>query len=334
MVYGINQNLNLGLQEQAMAAQGAMIVSGLEKELGASKIKINLNDNKVNLKELEEYIQKLNNASSLEEIRKFDEKKRREQKKKEELARGKKFPLSETPINSASPFEWIKNARPGGFFSLLLDLERQILREVLKFVLQPNLDELIGLAKDLDLDAAAWKLDKINIDCKGNILLAGDLSPEEKLRILLLDECKILMIGRLLEDSWLKKAVIAFRLFRVRSTLKELGIEKVEFERIEQAAKRIAFLKLVAALKDNHLKRVFSASRREFILYSRSIGKYTKKIKRIDVDIPSNGMLWINQKLETLALEAARYKLELLRSMEKLSHDPEREKTIRWLEHA
>jgi len=202
----------------------------------------------------------------------------------------------------------------------------------LKFVLKPNVDELLGLAKELNLDLSAWKLEKINIDHHGDLLLAGDLSPEERVRILLLDECKILEIGLLFADSWFNRLVIRFRLFRVKATLKELGVTKEEFDFINLSARRIAFLKIVSMLKDCHLKRVLSSSRKEFTSYSRRIASLTKKIRQIDIDLPTKGLEWIHKKLETLAVEAARYKLELLRSMEKLGHDPERARNIKWLE--
>ncbi len=333
MVYSVsNQNLSRGMQEESMAASSAMLVTGLEKELKLNKVKIDFHDNKVDLKEIEEFVQKLNDATALEKVKKYDERNRKKGKKEEELPKRKNQKRSD-PLPPAQPFEWINQPRKS-FFDFIFEWEGKILREVLKFVLQPNLDELIILAQELNLDLSAWKLDKININYKGEILLNSDLSPEEKLRLLLLDELKILEIGKLLEGSLLKLAVINLRLFRVKSALKELGIKEEELDSIKLAAKRIAFLKLVASLKDAHLKRIFASSRKEFTAYSKTIKSYTQKIWKLNIDLPDVGLKWIHQRLETLALESARYKLELLRSMQKLAHDHERAKTIRWLEHA
>ncbi len=333
MINGVNnQNISPGMTEESIAASAAMIVTGLEKELKTHKVNTDLKPSEVDLKKIDEYIQKLNDASSLDRIRKYEEKRQKEQKKKEELARGRRFNIADLYIKAALPFEWVKKRISDTIFDFLFDIESRILREILKFVLKPNIEDLLGLASELNIDLSAWKLDKISIDHQGDILLAGDLSPEERVRILLLDECKILEIGLLFADSWFKKAVIKFRLFRVKATLKELGVTQEEFDFISLSAKRIAFLKIISMLKDHHLKRVLSSSQREFKDYSRLINSLTKKIRKIDIDLPQKGMEWIHKKLGTMALEAARYKLELLRSMQTLGRDAERAKTIKWLE--
>ncbi|OGC39250.1 hypothetical protein A2526_02420 [candidate division WOR-1 bacterium RIFOXYD2_FULL_36_8] len=77
---------------------------------------------------------------------------------------------------------------------------------------------------------------------------------------------------------------------------------------------------------------MFSGSKKEFEAYSRKIRKLTKKIWKLNVNFPQIGMDWIHKKLETLALESAKYKLELLKSMQKVAYDPANEVTIHWLE--
>ncbi|MFA4967626.1 MAG: hypothetical protein WC624_05355 [Candidatus Margulisiibacteriota bacterium] len=331
MVNGINPNFNPGMQNEAMAATGAMIVTGLEKELGVSKI--DLHDKKIDRKQIDEFVQKLVDATAIDSVKKYNEKEQKDKRRKEE-EQGKRIFIGGAPTSPAEPFEWITFKKTGGFFDFFYKLENRILSEILKFVLQPNLDELVGLAKELNIDLSAWKLDRISIDDQGRVLLNSDLSQPERLKILLLDECKILEIGKLLEDSWIKLAFINFRLLRVKNTLKGIGIKEEELKYISLSARRIAFLKMVAVLKDLHMKRVFSTSRKEFDIYSQSINMLTKKIWKIDADIPKSGLDWIHKKLETLALESARYKLELLRSMQKLAKDPERAKNIHWLEQA
>jgi len=312
-----------------MAASSAMVVTGLEKELKNTRVRVDFADTRISLKQIEEYIQKLTDTTAIDKVKKYDERRQHKGKKEEEQIRRKISTIAPSS-RPAQPFEWIDVGKPSGLLDLLLQWESRILREILKYVLQPNLEELVSLARDLNL--SEWKLDKININHRGEILLDSGLSVEEKLRILLLDECRILEIGKLLEESWVKLAVINLRLLRVKSTLKELGIKEEEFEAIKLAARRIAFLKLIAQLKEVHLKRVFSTSRQEFSLYSKFISQLTHKAWKIEVDIPKEGMKWIHERLETLASESARYKLELLRSLQQIGFEAEREKTIHWLE--
>jgi hypothetical protein len=333
MVYGIsNPNVAPGMQGESMAASSAMVVTGLEKELKNTRVRVDFADTRISLKQIEEYIQKLTDTTAIDKVKKYDERRQHKGKKEEEQPRRKLSTIAPSS-RPAQPFEWIDVGKPAGLWDLLLHWESRVLREILKYVLQPNLEELVSLARDLNIDLTKWKLDKISINHRGEILLDSGLSLEEKLRILLLDECKILEIGKLLEESWVKLAVINLRLLRVKSTLKELGIKEEEFEAIKLAARRIAFLKLIAQLKEMHLKRVFSTSRKEFSLYSKFISQLTHKAWKIEVDLPKEGMKWIHERLETLAKESARYKLELLRSLQQIGFEAEREKTVRWLEH-
>lgn len=328
MVEGINPNQGMGLQGQAMSASAAMIVSGLEKELrGNSKVNTDLHQQKIDLKELNQYVQKLTDASAIDRVKKYEEKKEGGQKKEEER---KKRTITIGTKEISKPFDWTSLTPTNGIWDFLRRLESMILKELLKFVLQPNLDELLAIAREFNL--ASWNLEKINISPNGEILLSSELSEKEKLVILLIDEYKVLEIGRLLEESWVKLAVINLRLFRVKLSLKELGMKPEILEEINLAARRIAFLKLVALLKETHLKRVFSGSKQEFDQASGVIKFLTNKVLKIKVDIPAGSLNWIKERLETLAKESAKYKLELLRSLQTLSYEAEREKNIKWLE--
>src|SRR3989339_565838 len=291
MVYEIaGQNISHGMGEESLAASSAMIVSGLEKEIKPDRVNLMTEDPKIDMKQAEEFIQKLVNSTAIERIKKYEGNESRNKDKKEEEAAKKKKELKEK-------------------------------------------EKLIELAKDLKIDVSAWKIEKVNIDKKGNLLLIeSGLTEEEKLRILLLDECKVLEIGSIFEESCFKLAIIRWRLFRVKSSLKQIGLTKGDFEKIKTSAQQIAFLKLIVMLKEFHLKRVFSTSKKEFDRYSNNITVLTRKIWKLDINLPQIGMDWIHQKLETLALESARYKLQLLKSMQTISFDKENEKAIHWLE--
>jgi len=329
MVYGINGQIpNNGLQE-AMAGSSSMVATGLEKELKTGKVKIDF-DPKTELSEVNEYVQKLTNATALERVKKYDQK--REQNEKEENPLRKK-PLPRKIKYRTQPLAWLKPEIKTSFnlFAWLMELERAVLKEVLSFALQPELEALLSLARELNLDLTSWKLEKINLNYKGEILLSSDLSPEERMKFLLLDEYRILYIGQQLCDSWLKLLVINLRLNKVKAALWDLGIRNLE--EVNLSARRLAFLKLLALLKEAHLKRVFSSSRSEFSSYSKTIQQLTDRALKIEVNIPQRGMDLIHQKLGSLGREAARYKLELLRSLQALAPEAEREKTIHWLEH-
>jgi hypothetical protein len=328
MVQGVNNNMSPGLQGEAMGASAAMIVSGLEKELkGTSRINTDLHQQKIDLKELNQYVQKLTDASAIDRVKKNEGEKERGQKKEEEQ-RKRTITLGAKEITK--PFDWTTISPANGIWEFLRRLESMILKELLKFVLQPNFEELLVIAREFNL--ASWNLEKINISPSGEILLSSQLSEKEKLVILLIDEYKVLEIGRLLEESWVKLAVINLRLFRVKTSLKELGMKPEILEEINLAAHRIAFLKLVALLKETHLKRVFSGSQKEFDQASGVIRFLTQKVLKIKVDIPAGSLNWIKERLGTLAKESARYKLELLRSLQTLSYEADREKNIKWLE--
>lgn len=323
--------MGLDSNQQAMAGSSAMVVSGIQEELKTSDVKLDDNALKTNFKDLEEYIQKLSDSPVIKPIKKFYGKEGQKQQKKEEETKKARAILNDK--DKPKPFDWAHHRKSDSLFSIFYAWESKVLKDLLRFVLQPNIEDLIKTASDLQINLKEWKLDKININSKGEILLSGDITPEERLKILLLDECKILEVGRLLEDAISKQIIINIRLYRVKLMLKELGITDKELAEINLAARRLAFLKIVAVLKENHLKRVFSASKKEFNYYTAIISNLTYKVQNTKVDVPQEGIAWIHQRLETLSGEAARYQLELLRSLQKLGFDKEREKNIKWMEH-
>lgn len=325
-----NINIQNGGQEQSMAGSSAMVVSGLNKELKPNKANVAINDPKVNLKQLEEYIQKLTHSSPIDEIKKHEEKNRKRQKQKEKQRRLKVVFFDRTP---AEPFEWQAEKQETGNFlaDLFLYFQQKVLKRALNFALQPGLVDLIKLGQEMKIDLKSWNLEKFIIAPDGQIILPSGLSEEERRYLLLREEFRILEIGEILEENWANLIIIKLRKHYVLNTLRSLKMKKEEIEKIRSAAKQIAWLKLITELKALHLKRVFSGSKKDFDFYSEVISCYTQKIRKIDVAISEEGFNWVKTRLKQLAVDTAKYKLELLRSMQKLNFDKSREKEITWL---
>lgn len=302
MVYAINpNNLQPGLQGESMSAAAAMVVTGLEKELRVSRL--DQKGSQVEFIPLEKLVQKLNDATAIQSVKGHKNRKEGDAQNEDKSGHpGRRI---------TRPFEWTEPAKPSGFWAFLIEWERRILNELLKFVIKPNVEELVKCAQELDLDLSDWQLETLCINANGEVFLSSDLSPQERLLLLLKNEYKILTIAGYLTDSYLTRLVVYLRLNRVRQMLSDFGF--AELAKLETEAKRIAWLKLIALLKEVHLKRVFSLNRQDFQKYSGFIRYYTVLARRIKVDLPQEG--WIHQRLETLAREAARYQHELLASL-------------------
>ncbi|MBI5699746.1 hypothetical protein HZC35_05535 [Candidatus Saganbacteria bacterium] len=279
-----------------MSAAGAMVVTGLEKELKLQRL-----DGKEIKAEpilLEKLVQKLNDATAIQSV-KSHKNRQGNDSQKEENRNPKIIHTPHSAFRIARPFEWTQPTKSSGFWSFLIEWERKILNELLKFVIKPNVEELIQTAGELGLDLSGWQLETLCIDQNGEVLL------------LLQNELKILTIAGLVTDSYLARLVVFWRCFRLRQTLISLGF--TDFSKLEIEAKRIAWLKLISLLKESHLKRVFSLNRRDFNKYSGLIKYYTRLALNVKVDLPQEA--WIHQRLETLAREASRYQHELLESL-------------------
>jgi|GEM_PF-2336375 len=94
----ININPNIlpqsGMSEESIAASAELIVTGLEKQLNIKKTEQATKDPSIELKDLEEYIQKLTETTVIDPIKPQEEQKEKEQNRKEEkktrAKRGKK----------------------------------------------------------------------------------------------------------------------------------------------------------------------------------------------------------------------------------------------------
>lgn len=93
----------------------------------------------------------------------------------------------------------------------------------------------------------------------------------------------------------------------------------------------VEWLHSIISLKQLHLKRVLCNSKKEFESLSQEIVEHTGVARKLGLKISRRGVSFVEAKLETMATDAANYKLELLRSMQKMSFDKNREKDINWL---
>ena len=83
---------------------------------------------------------------------------------------------------------------------------------------------------------------------------------------------------------------------------------------------------LISTLREMHLKRLLSESRLEF-------EQLSSEIKRISLSAAKPAEKeWLENQFNRLTLEAAVYKLGVLRSLQQIEFNNNREKDLRWLE--
>ncbi|MEE8637937.1 MAG: hypothetical protein V3T21_02720, partial [Candidatus Margulisiibacteriota bacterium] len=81
----------------------------------------------------------------------------------------------------------------------------------------------------------------------------------------------------------------------------------------------------VSRIKEHHLKRLLSETKEEFEAISEEIKKETLASAKPEAKA------WIEAQLDKLTLEAAEYKLNLIKSLQKMEFNPEHKKNIKWL---
>lgn len=118
----------------------------------------------------------------------------------------------------------------------------------------------------------------------------------------------------------------------LKSNLEKLSVTSQEINNLIFEAKKTAWLSLVVDLKGLHLKRVFSSTKKEFEETTEKIRSDTLRARKLGLKINPEGVKLVEAKLEKMAYDAAHYKLDLYKSMQKMAHDPAREKDILWLE--
>lgn len=326
---GVNQ---LGAQEQAMAASQAMVVSGLEK--GAKEKVVTASDlsAEVKLENLEEYVQKLLDTGPVRDVKNDIEDRRKKGTEKQEERERRGF-AGRVVRKETKPFEWKTQKPTNSIFSFFENLQRKVLNEVLGYVLRPKVTELLKTAKDLKINLKNLDLERIFIDYQGKITLPSGLTKAEREFILLREEYKVLTLAELLEDDFIKLLIIRYRNKKVKKRLIEMKVTEKDLEKIQFSCEKIAWLKIISQLKELHLNRIFSYSSREFATITKEINRLSRKARRVHINIPEEEIKWIDDHLTHMALQAAQYKLNLLKSLQKLSFDREREDNIKWLQH-
>lgn len=460
--------INPGGTEESLAASSSIISTGMEKLMNKNRAGIVLNEKKIDLKELEQYIQKLNNSTEIEKIKKRKEKREGKENRENPFSLRRKLFKRGKGGKKKKAFSWISHAQKKNILKAgsmdkfnkttsivdqnlvkeyavkyarkiagippelqepikarLEELKREFLskginekalrklrskveeavlgelsllikkalfknlssiEELMDFILKTKGAKLFNLAffnevtatlnfdkefkrakekisfedeillnallKELKIDTLKtkdlvseaeklkvdlrswmnlWNFEKIKINETGEILIDLALLEAEREKGLLLDELRMLTTQKLLDKSWKNRFFFNIRIRKVLQALHEYGVSKTEIKEAKFQAKRIAWAKTITTLKDLHLKRVFTSSKKEFQYYSKLIIRYTLKARKIGVGISHKGVKWIETKLKILALESAEYKLNLLKSMQSLSFEKKREKDIKWL---
>jgi len=235
---------------------------------------------------------------------------------------------------------WILNAKsPKSIIDILNALEKETLTLSDRAKVLDGLDvsDMVQLARHLNLDIDSimdlFTRENIKVGRDGgsdiffhmfDIPRIRDVSP-------MIDDFRSFQTDQYLEDNPIKRIPSSIALRRLEVRLREMGLDKETIESIKTQSRRIAWLKTISDLKESHLQRILTSSSREFDKVSGAITKLTNRSNSLGYDIPKEGIKWIESGLENLALETARYKLELLRSLQKLSFEESRNRDIQHL---
>ncbi|KPJ64142.1 hypothetical protein AMJ44_13325 [candidate division WOR-1 bacterium DG_54_3] len=82
---------------------------------------------------------------------------------------------------------------------------------------------------------------------------------------------------------------------------------------------------LISRIKDLHLKRLLTENQSEFEGLTEEIRKGTLSSAKAEAQA------WLEAQLDKLTLDAAEYKLNLLKSLQSMEFNPQRKKIVRWL---
>ncbi|MBU0502614.1 MAG: hypothetical protein KJ811_05175, partial [Candidatus Margulisbacteria bacterium] len=191
-----------------------------------------------------------------------------------------------------------------------------------------EIKELLALAQELGLEIQfPLAGEHISINKAGQIVLNNQQTETS----LLLDELKLIEIKLSLETSLKNKLFLFIHKLRVIFSLQTLQATQAQIEETKSEARQVAWAKCIALLKELHLKRILTTSTAKFSQYSVLIKHYTLKSRKLGSNISQAGTKWVEAKLETLALQSAAYKLELLQSMQSLEYNKKREQDIKCL---
>ncbi|OGC09567.1 hypothetical protein A2246_06360 [candidate division WOR-1 bacterium RIFOXYA2_FULL_37_7] len=197
-----------------------------------------------------------------------------------------------------------------------------------------KLSGLIGLLKDLEITEGALKrlYNRETVFLTNNVIKIKDMELKKKTEIQHMeDELKNKFVKELMADNLFERYKSSIEISFIKRKLLSLQTNLQRIESILYDAKRIAWLKSIVVLKELHLTRVLSETKKAFEALTHKINAYTGRTRELGLHISREGAKWIETKLEDMALQAAKYKIELLKSMQTLSYEANREKDIKWL---
>ncbi len=238
--------------------------------------------------------------------------------------------------NSLEMIEWLINAKSGRSiidFLNALESDALSLSERADILRKIELSEFLNLASALKVDLAGWLtgLDSSSIKVtpdRNDIFFHVFDQPHVEEISKKVNAYRSAYSEYLLEDNLWKKFGMYFDMRRSERALYGFGVDRTAIREIKAQSRKISWIRTITRLKELHLNRILTTSSNEFDIDSVQIARFTLKAKRLGYDIPKEGVRWIETRLETLALESAEYKLELLKSLQTIAPDPKRNRDI------
>lgn len=197
-----------------------------------------------------------------------------------------------------------------------------------------NLADLAVILKELKLDPTLilkdWNLDSLTLSQEGKLILENSEAAINEKEILI-KGLRLLSIKTIFTMDPAKKKELKEKIKKINVELIHMGVTVPEIYAVFEEAKKIAWLKSIVVLKKLHFKRLLSTTQEEFKRYSRLIEVYTVSVRDLGLKITHEGTRLVEMSLDVTSYNAAKYKLELLQSMQDLNYDAERAKNIEWL---
>jgi len=191
-----------------------------------------------------------------------------------------------------------------------------------------DLIEIIGEMRiDLKSIIARWSGSDIKLSSDKELEIEFIRQKEQDISKFV-DEYRNTLVEKFLEENFFKISAKNIQIRNLEKKLLDFGIDKKELEENKSLAKKLAWVRQIALLKETHLQRIFTTSWQDFDKYSTKIIKLTKSIRDLGQGIPAEGLKWVESEIETLAIQSATYKLNLLRTIQELEYDVKREKDI------
>ena len=196
------------------------------------------------------------------------------------------------------------------------------------------IETLIELIKELgiSLDSIKKLYNLETVSLASEQLKIRALEEKKKNEIRALEESlKDQYVQMLLSDNIVDRYALYAGISIARSNLESLGVPKEKILLLIAESKKVAWLRSVVILKDLHLKRIFSTSKNDFEKLSSRIKNNTLRARKLGLRVSREGVLWVEAQIGKMAQETAEYKIKLLKSMQEMGFDQEREKDILWL---